>query len=150
MTLKRRKRAPQEDSSALSDIAFLLIIYFIVIAGFNINKGFLMNLPAKDSTRFLLKEDLLRYELDPSGALFFQGQRRDLAAAEEDIRAALAARPNLAVMLTVDPQTPWQGVVSFVELAQKLRVDAFSFTMKRSAGPEDPEDPEGQEDQDEP
>jgi biopolymer transport protein ExbD len=139
MTLNRRKRAPREDPCALSDIAFLLIIYFIVIAGFNINKGFLMNLPAKDSTRFLLKEDLLRYELDPSGALFFQGQRRDLAAAEGDIRAALAARPNLAVMLTVDPQTPWQGVVSFVELAQKLRVDAFSFTMKESAGPEEAE-----------
>jgi biopolymer transport protein ExbD len=136
MTLKRRKRAPPEDSSALSDIAFLLIIYFIVIAGFNVNKGFLMNLPAKDSTRFILKEDLLRYELDASGALFFQGQRRDPAAVEGDIRAALAVKPNLAVALTVDPRTPWQGVVSFVELAQKLRVEAFSFTMAARQSPE--------------
>jgi biopolymer transport protein ExbD len=132
MTLNRRRRPPYEDSSALSDIAFLLIIYFIVIAGFNVNKGFLMNLPARDSTRLLLKEDLLRYELDPSGALLFQGQPRSPEAVERDIRAALAARPNLAVVLTVDPQTPWQGVVSFVELAQKLQVEAFSFTMKKN------------------
>jgi biopolymer transport protein ExbD len=130
MKLRRRKREPREDSSALSDLAFLLIIYFIVIAGFNVNKGFLMNLPARDSTRFILKDDLLRYELDGSGRLLFQGAVRDSAAAEQEIRSALGTNPNLAVVLTVDPQTPWQRVVSFVELAQKLQVDSFSFTMK--------------------
>jgi biopolymer transport protein ExbD len=130
MTLRRRKKDPHEDSSALSDLAFLLIIYFIVIAGFNVNKGFLMNLPARDSTRFILKEDLLRYELDGSGRLLLQGKVRDIAAVEQEIRSALGTNPNLAVVLTVDPQTPWQRVVSFVELAQKLQVDSFSFTMK--------------------
>jgi len=39
MKIKRQKNVFQ-DSSASSDIAFLLIIYFIVIAGFNVNKGF--------------------------------------------------------------------------------------------------------------
>jgi biopolymer transport protein ExbD len=130
MTFRRRKKNPYEDSSALSDLAFLLIIYFIVIAGFNVNKGFLMNLPARDSTRFILKEDLLRDELDGSGRLLSQGEIRDAAAVEQEIRSALGANPNLAVVLTVDPQTPWQRVVSFVELAQKLQVDSFSFTMK--------------------
>ncbi|MDR2364123.1 MAG: biopolymer transporter ExbD [Spirochaetaceae bacterium] len=130
MTLRRRKKDTHEDSSALSDLAFLLIIYFIVIAGFNVNKGFLMNLPARDSTRFILKEDLLRYELDGSGRLLLQGNVRDIAAVEQEIRSALGTNPNLAVVLTVDPQTPWQRVVSFVELAQKLQVDSFSFTMK--------------------
>jgi biopolymer transport protein ExbD len=130
MTIRRRKRAPYEDSSALSDLAFLLIIYFIVIAGFNVNKGFLMTLPARDSTRFILKDDLLRYELDGSGRLLFQGETRNDAAAEQEIRSALGSNPNLAVVLTVDPQTPWQRVVSFVELAQKLQVDSFSFSMK--------------------
>ncbi|MDR0589605.1 MAG: biopolymer transporter ExbD [Spirochaetaceae bacterium] len=130
MKLRRRKRELREDSSALSDLAFLLIIYFIVIAGFTINKGFLMNLPARDSTRFILKDDLLRYELDGSGRLLRQGEVRNPAAAEQEIRSALGSNPNLAVVLTVDPQTPWQQVVSFVELAQKLQVDSFSFTMK--------------------
>lgn len=130
MTLRRRKKDPREDSSALSDLAFLLIIYFIVIAGFNVNKGFLMNLPARDSTRFILKEDLLRYELDGSGRLLFQGEVRNIAGVEQEIRSTLETNPNLAVVLTVDPQTPWQRVVSFVELAQKLQVTSFSFTMK--------------------
>ncbi|MDR1108086.1 MAG: biopolymer transporter ExbD [Spirochaetaceae bacterium] len=132
MRIRRRKREPYENSSALSDLAFLLIIYFIVIAGFNSNRGFLMNLPAPDSTRLLRQEDLLRYELDGSGRLWFHGEVRESAAVEQEIRSARNANPNLAVVLTVDGQTPWQRVVSFVELAQKVPVDAFSFTLKET------------------
>ncbi|GHT54493.1 hypothetical protein FACS1894109_19030 [Spirochaetia bacterium] len=134
MKLKRRKRKPFDDSSASSDIAFLLIIYFIVIAGFNINKGFLMTLPAKDSTRLILKEDLLRFDLDAAGDLIYQNEIRDIPFARQEIRSLIASRPNMAVILTVDPQTPWQKVVSFVELAQNLKVESFSFTMKNTEG----------------
>jgi biopolymer transport protein ExbD len=130
MKLAGRCRRAGFDSGASSDIAFLLIIYFIVIAGFNINRGFLMNLPEKDSTRFILKDDLLRFELDSAGTILYQGQAADAAAAEEIIRAAATARPNLALVLNADPEAPWQRVVSFVEIAQKTGVDSFSFTMK--------------------
>jgi biopolymer transport protein ExbD len=137
MKIARRKRPAREESSALSDLAFLLIIYFIVIAGFNINKGFLMNLPAKDSTRFVLKDDLLRFELAESGALYYQGGPVDMAAAEKEIKHMAALRPNLAVVLTVNPETPWQRVVAFVELAQRLEVESFSFTMGDRMLPEE-------------
>jgi biopolymer transport protein ExbD len=115
----------------MSDLAFLLIIYFIVIAGFNVNKGFLMNLPAKDSTRLILKEDLMRFELSDSGSLVYQGREIDAAFAESEMRSGLAFRPNLAVVLTISPQCPWQQVVAFVELAQRLKADSFSFTMRK-------------------
>jgi biopolymer transport protein ExbD len=130
MKLNRKKRNPFENSSASSDIAFLLIIYFIVIAGFNVNMGFLMNLPAKDSTRMVLKDDLLRLELDDAGVLHYQGEPIDLNVAEQEIRAAIAQHPNMALVLTIGKLTPWQQVVSFVELAQKLEVESFSFSMK--------------------
>ncbi|MDR3336477.1 MAG: biopolymer transporter ExbD [Treponema sp.] len=134
MNLRRKHRKGPDDSSASSDIAFLLIIYFIVIAGFNINKGFLMNLPAKDSSRLILKEDLLRFELDGTGRIVFQGEVVDRNHAEQTIKAGIGANPNIAVILTVDGEAPWQQVVSFVESAQKLSVDSFSFTMKDASG----------------
>jgi biopolymer transport protein ExbD len=131
MKLHRRARKRPEDTAALSDLAFLLIVYFIVIAGFNVNKGFLLNLPAKDSTRLILKDDLLRFEFDDAGTLLYRDTEVDMVIAENEIRASVAAHPNLAVILTVAPATPWQQVVSFVELAQRLEVDSFSFTMKK-------------------
>jgi biopolymer transport protein ExbD len=131
MKLHRNKPEPFENTSASSDIAFLLIIYFIVIAGFNVNKGFIVNLPAKDSTRLILKDDLLRFDLNESGGLFYNGGALSFAEAEATIRAAVGVQPNLAVVLLIDPAAPWQQVVSFVELAQKLQVDAFSFSMNK-------------------
>ncbi|MDR3276873.1 MAG: biopolymer transporter ExbD [Treponema sp.] len=134
MRLARKRRGGFGETSASSDIAFLLIIYFLVIAGFNVNKGFLMTLPAKDSSRLILKEDLLRFELDDDGSLLFQGAVISSGEVERTIRSATAANPNLAVILTVSPLAHWQQVVSFVEMAQKLSVDSFSFTMAEARG----------------
>jgi biopolymer transport protein ExbD len=137
MNLRRRRKNPWGESSASSDIAFLLIIYFIVIAGFNINKGFLITLPAKNSQRLIQKDELLRFSLDENGTLLFRGEPSDLSAARTEIRANIAEHPNLAVLLTVDPQTSWQRVVSFVELAQDLQVDSFSFVMGGMVSPQE-------------
>jgi len=131
MKLKRRAKLGFSDSSASSDIAFLLIIYFIVIAGFNINKGFLINLPNKDSTRLILKDDLLRFEMDGAGNIIHEEQTIGIKAAEKLIATVQAGNPNVAVMLSIDPQASWQNVVTFVEIAQDLKIDSFSFSMKK-------------------
>jgi biopolymer transport protein ExbD len=131
MKLKRRKKIGFSDSSASSDIAFLLIIYFIVIAGFNVNKGFLMNLPAKDSTRLIQKDDLLRFEMDSEGNLDHREQIISIPEAGKVIASAQRDNPNIAVLLTINPQAKWQQVVAFVELAQDLNIDSFSFAMKK-------------------
>jgi biopolymer transport protein ExbD len=134
MKLNRRKKQGFLETTASSDLAFLLIIYFIVIAGFNVNKGFLMSLPSKDSTRMVLKDDLMKFDLDGSGAYWYKGKMYDINRVELEISAIAETHPDLAVLLTVDPYAPWQQVVSFVEVAKKLSIDAFSFTMKEKPG----------------
>ena len=133
MKINRQKKSGFAETSASSDIAFLLIIYFLVIAGFNINMGFLMNLPAKGSTRLILRDDLMRFEMNGSGRLLHEGAELTMGEAEREIRLAVARHPNLAVVLSIDREAPWQQVVFFVELAQKLKVDSFSFNMKEDA-----------------
>ena len=130
MKIKRRKKGIFAETCASSDLAFLLIIYFLVIAGFNVNAGFLMNLPARDSTRLILRDDLMRFEMNEFGAVIYRGTLLSIAEAESLIRDAVTGHPNLAVVLSIDSQAPWQQVVLFVELAQKLRVDSFSFNMR--------------------
>jgi biopolymer transport protein ExbD len=129
MKIKRRKKAKFIESCAASDLAFLLIIYFLVIAGFNINKGFIMNLPAKDSTRLILRDDLLRFEMDSAGELTYNEGSVNITEAGTIIQTAQRDNPNIAVIITIDSQAKWQNVVSFVELAQDLQIDSFSFSM---------------------
>ena len=138
MLIRKRARKKSSDNAALSDLAFLLIIYFIVIAGFNVNQGLLMDLPAKDSVRVLAKQDILRFRFDDDGTLYNanNGSAVELAAAEQMIKAAVAQHPNLALLLNVAPSCPWQPVVSFVEIAKTLNVEAFSFSKTEAYGGE--------------
>ncbi|MDR0502288.1 MAG: biopolymer transporter ExbD [Treponema sp.] len=131
MKIKRPKRQGFLESCAASDLAFLLIIYFLVIAGFNINKGFLMHLPAKDSARLILRDDLMRFDMDSEGKVIHDGETLDLLQARSLIQSAQNGNPNIAVIITIDGQALWQNVVSFVELAQDMKVDSFSFSMKK-------------------
>jgi len=131
MKIKRLKKHSFLDSSSASDVAFLLIIYFIVIAGFNINKGFLLNLPAKDSSRLILKEDLIRFEMDGDGRIIYEGNAVSIQEARNLIYNAQKSNPNIAVIIIIDRNAYWQNVVSFVELAQDMKVDSFSFSMKK-------------------
>ena len=133
MKIKRQKKDAFPGSAASSDLAFILIIYFLVIAGFNINLGFLMNLPERGSTRVVHRDELMRFEMDHAGKVFYQGEELGIAGVEREIVSAMANHPNLAVILSIDGDAPWQEVVYFVELAQKLHVEAFSFNLKERA-----------------
>ena len=88
-----------------------------------------MTLPAADSRRLIHKDELFRFYLDSGGGLSLRGEPCDRAGAEREIRRGMETHPNMAVLLTVDPRTPWQAVVEFVELAQDLEVDSLSFVM---------------------
>jgi len=131
MKIKRRSKPGFLESCAASDLAFLLIIYFLVIAGFNLNKGFIMNLPAKDSARLILRDDLLRFEMDLRGKIIYNEEILSIPGTRTLIQTAQRENPNIAVTITIDSQAKWQNVVSFVELAQDLQIDSFSFSMKK-------------------
>ena len=131
--IKRAPRRNIEDSSssgALNDLSFLLIIFFIVIAGFNVNKGFLLNLPSKDKPIVVNTNDILKCELDQSGALFLDGQEIQMEQLSQKISAKLKSQPNMTFLLTIDPETPYQNVIDVISAIRKLKVENFSFRMK--------------------
>lgn len=137
MNIRRRIRNFDDpsNSGALNDLAFLLIIYFIVIAGFQVHQGFLLNLPQKNSATWINREDLLHVTLDPSGELFLEGEAIDRPRLETAIIETKKQRPNLTIRLEVDPETPYGFVIAIVEIVQKLQVENFSFSMDDKSQP---------------
>jgi len=131
--IKRPPRRNIEDSSssgALNDLSFLLIIFFIVIAGFNVNKGFLLNLPSKEKPIVVNTNDILKCELDQNGALFLDGKNIKMEELSQKISAKLKTQPNMTFLLTINPETRYQNVIDVVAAIRKLKVENFSFRMK--------------------
>ena len=126
------KRAPDDSSSsgALNDLSFLLIIFFIVIAGFNVNKGFLLNLPFKDKPRIVKTEDLMKCQLKPDGSIFVDGKSLTMDELRTSISEKKAEWPNMTFLLMIDGETEYQHVVDIIYEIKQQKIENFSFRME--------------------
>jgi len=122
------------DSGSLTDLAFLLIIYFIVIAGFNVNKGFLLNLPEKDKPRVVQSEDLMRLTLQADGSLLIHNETLSLAEVETEVQRQREEYPETTLLLLIEPDTPYQKMVNVIHMIRRLKVENFSFKMAEDPG----------------
>ena len=120
-------------SGSLNDLSFLLIIFFIVIAGFNVNKGFLLNLPSKDKPIIVNTQDILKCSISGEGRLVLDGSEIELEELTKLVSDKLVSWPNMTFLLTIDPEASYQNVVDVISVIRKLKVENFSFRMNRSS-----------------
>lgn len=128
----KSRRRPFEDTSSgsLQDLSFLLIVFFIVIAGFNVNKGFVLNLPSKEKPKVVQQNDLMKASLNADGTLILNGENSNL----EELCAALQEKqkewPNMTFLLSINPETPYQNVVDVIYEIRNLNIENFCFKME--------------------
>lgn len=131
--IKRFVRHNVEDagsSGSLNDLSFLLIIFFIVIAGFNVNKGFLLNLPSKEKPIVVNTEDILKCSLSKDGSVILDGKAVEVSELSAQIEAKLKNWPNMTFLLSIDSECSYQNVVDVISTIRKLKVENFSFKME--------------------
>ena len=126
------KHTPDDSSSsgALNDLSFLLIIFFIVIAGFNVNKGFLLNLPVKDKPRIVKTEDLMKCQLKSDGTILVDNKILSIDELRTAISDKKAEWPNMTFLLLIDSETEYQHVVDIIYEIRQQKVENFSFRME--------------------
>ena len=130
--IKRFIRHNVEDagsSGSLNDLSFLLIIFFIVIAGFNVNKGFLLNLPSKEKPVVVNQNDIIKCALTSDGSIILDGKKIEVSELNPVISAKLKKWPNMTFLLTIDGNAPYQSVVNVIAEVKSLKVENFSFRM---------------------
>ena len=134
MKIKRKQgiRIDLAESGVLSDLAFLLIIFFIVIAVFNINMGFLLELPGKDSSRIVSVDDLVKVKLSGGNKIIHNGAVITVDEVEKIIADVRKSHPNMTFALLINPDARYQNVVEIVELARKMKIENFSFAMEKT------------------
>lgn len=116
-------------SGSMNDLSFLLIIFFIVIASFAINKGFVLNLPDKNTPVMVLTDELVRCTLCEDGSLVFNGDPITMDQLESSIKAKQAKYPNMTFLLEIEPDTRYQLVVDVIDQIRNMEVENFSFKM---------------------
>ncbi len=98
---RRRRDRPLVPLASMGDIAFLLIIFFMVTSIF-IQEAHLKVTPARSPDIEELGQSMLSVVLDSEGALWLQGEPCHPDSLEAAVAALLHNRDDNTVMLTVD------------------------------------------------
>lgn len=132
MNLRKKNQMPDDPggSGSMNDLSFLLIIFFIVIASFAVNKGFVLNLPDKNTPVTVLTDELVRCTLNEDGTLVFNGEQITMEQLEDSIKAKQANYPNMTFLLQIKPDTRYQLVVDVIDQIRNMDVENFSFKME--------------------
>jgi biopolymer transport protein ExbD len=112
----RRSSNPEIPLVSTSDVAFLLLIFFLSTAALNVERGLLLDLPrAGDVPAEVAASRLVTVEVAADGAFSVDGK----VATAEGLRAALAARvaaaPDAVIRLLVSPAAPYRAFVTALD-----------------------------------
>ena len=128
--IHKRKNINALDSGSLSDLAFLLIVFFIVIAVFNVNMGFLMDLPKKNSSKLVNISDIIKIELTGDEKYLYENSEISEQDLINIVKERVKERPNMTMFLSIDPMADYQAVVNVIDIVRANKVENFSFRMR--------------------
>tara|TARA_Y100001934_G_C12283917_1_gene741370 strand:+ start:879 stop:1286 length:408 start_codon:yes stop_codon:yes gene_type:complete len=127
----RRRVTPNINLSALIDVAFILVIFIVLIANFNEMAELDVVLP-EANVEGEVDPKALMIVLPAQGDVEIQGQ----AIAFEDVRAELAKLQGRfdKVLLMADQEASVQRAVKILEDAQTLGFKSVGIATKRGGG----------------
>ena len=107
-------------TASMADIAFLLIIYFMITTTFAATQGLDFQLPKEqDDTPLVEKEESVLFEIQASGQLLVDGQPMELGDVLEYLKPKLERDALKPVIIRPDPEAPYRHMVDvFDELRQ--------------------------------
>jgi biopolymer transport protein ExbD len=120
MKFGREKVSDEIPTSSMADIAFLLIIYFMVTTTFAATRGLDFALPKdEDNPPMIEKEESVLIEIQPAGNLVVDGQPMQLDKVLDYLKPKLERNPNKPVIIRPEPSAPYGAMVDvFDELRQ--------------------------------
>ena len=130
MKLKRERRAFIIPSSSMSDVAFLLLIFIMLVSLINYRKEVKIQYPEAESAKKVSVEKNLEIWIDRSGGLYLNGEASSLALVEQGITEAYRAAPDTRVHIIADRDTPFRNVHSVLDILQLLQYRVVSFVVK--------------------
>ena len=102
MSIKRRAHLETTvPTASMGDIAFLLIIFFLLTTSFAKEKQVKLKNPLSRDI-YAMKEPPVFVSVDKNGAVWLQGRRCSVESLEEGVKTAVATRAQKLVKLRVD------------------------------------------------
>jgi len=133
MKSRRKKMITGIELVSTSDVAFLLLIFFIVSTAFVLDMGLPLLLPAKESARQVLRirqSNVATLKVNADNGLTLDGKIIEVDHIKVAIAQRLQAQPQLVVVLETHPDANYGMMVACLD---ELKLsDARRVSLKTS------------------
>jgi len=128
MKIKRFLKISSEiPVASMSDIAFLLIVFFMIAAVFAAEAGFLLKLPAKDSAPIKVPgEALIEVQIKQDNTIWLNNKLTTLSAINLWLQQRPGSQKNY-VMLKADDKSKFETMVLLIERFKNYGYEKISI-----------------------
>jgi biopolymer transport protein ExbD len=132
---KKTKVSDEIPTSSMADIAFLLLIFFLVTTVFPKDKGLAIVLPEEGVTAQVSQKNIMHIIVQPNCTVDVKrGEATNLqtlrAADVQGVwRQAAADNPNLIAAVKTDPDAPYKCMVDVLDALHLAKADKISLQM---------------------
>ncbi|MDR3342100.1 MAG: biopolymer transporter ExbD [Treponema sp.] len=116
--------------NSMSDVAFLLLIFIMLVSLINYRKEVKIAYPEAETAKKTSAEKNLEIWVDKAGALYLDGTRCDLGTIENGIIEAYQQAPDTRIHIIADRDTPFEHINRVLEVLQLLQYRVVSFVVK--------------------
>jgi biopolymer transport protein ExbD len=115
-------------TSSMADIAFLLLVFFMVTTIFKLEDGLPVEMPKAEAGVKVPRERVAHIWIDRFDRISINDNLMDTTQIEPVIYAKLLENPSLIVAFNVDKQTQFEIVNAVMEALKKANATRVSFT----------------------
>ena len=128
MILEKRKKRPAEiPTSSMADIAFLLLIFFLVTTTIDMDKGLTLVLPAPGEEKEIPKENISNLLINAAGNVMLDEEFIPLDQISKTVRLKILSNKNLIISVKTDRETDYQVFVSVLDQLKMANATRISI-----------------------
>ena len=136
MKLDRKDPPAEIPTSSMADIAFLLIIFFMVTAVFSATKGLNFKLPAnEEDNRQAESEEAVFIKIAADGSFTMDCKPMELVDIIDYLEPKLTRDAEKPVILYTDPFAPYQAMINVYDVLGSAKVANHGFKVKNISVP---------------
>lgn len=131
MQFSRRRRRFLVPMNAMSDVAFLLLIFIMLVSLINYRKEVHIDYPeASESVKKVSDKKNLELWIDKSGSVYLDGTRSSLGEVENTVGELYRTAPDTRIHIIADRNVPFANVNAVLEILQLLEYRVVTFVVR--------------------
>lgn len=125
---KRRERVAEIPTSSMADIAFLLLVFFLLTTTIDAEKGLDIALPEDKSEEIRIpKKNLANLLINAAGQVLLDGQAIEIRDITQVVKEKLLDNPLLIVSIKTDRLTKYDVYINVLDRLKKADARKISI-----------------------